>query len=133
MRKMVVAGLCLALSACGGSDTFVSFGGKAGGQPVFCVSEQPNCADPGASLRALQVDRLDEDGRGVEVMWRIEGPGGWGSAYRLDKIAYGATPVGWTVKTPARQLVAGEHYRVNKQFYFSVTNNGLVLVESKPS
>lgn len=132
MRKVLVAGLGLVLSGCGGSDTFISFGGKAGGQPVFCVSEKPNCADPGGSLRALQVDQVDEDGREVAVMWRIEGPGGWGSAYTLDKITYGAAPVGWTIKAPARQLVAGEHYRVNNEFYFSVTSNGLVLAESRP-
>lgn len=132
LRYGVMTIACLALAGCGWSETFVSFGGKAGGQPVFCVSSKPNCARPGTALRALEVDEIDADGRTIRAMWKIGSLSKSGSAYSVDKIAYGTAPVGWATKTAAVALEPGRHYAVNKQFYFSITNNGLVAVDDKP-
>ncbi|ESQ82803.1 hypothetical protein [Asticcacaulis benevestitus] len=118
------------ISGCGGSETHVSFGGKANGQPVFCISAKPNCAAPGAPLRNLQVEQVDEAGKLVRVMWRIDAPAGWGGFNESDRIIYGVLPVGWTTKTPPTGLTYGQHYRVNKQYGFSITANGLIMQET---
>lgn len=119
----------LTLSGCGGSKAVVGYAGKANGQPVFCLAKKADCAQPGASVPALEVDAVDPDGQLARVMWRIEAPNG-GDLDAYDKIAYGTAPIGWTVTAPAQALRSGEHYRVNSQFYFSITANGLILTEN---
>ena len=118
----------LFLTGCGDSDTYVSFGGKAAGQPVFCISARPNCAAPGASISTLVVDEIDEAGNNVQTMWQVNSTNNLlNTQYN---IVYGSLPLGWAQAVPARQLVAGHHYRVNNQYYFSLTANGLIFSEN---
>lgn len=130
--KAPAVALSLTLAGCGWSETHLSYGGKENGQPVFCVSSQPNCASPGAPLRSLQVDQIDESGRVLKTLWHVKAPPGWSSTGEVSKVIYGTAPEGWTVERPATGLTSGEHYSVNGQFYFSVTANGLILTEGKP-
>ncbi|MFT3997440.1 MAG: hypothetical protein QM667_08535 [Asticcacaulis sp.] len=129
-KGLLFSAMILLLSGCGGADTFISFGGKEGGQPVFCISAKPNCAAPGAPLRAFQVDQVDADGQRVRVMWRVEAPPGWGGRGQVASVTYGATPPEWAIVSAPLQLSVGQRYRVNDRSYFSVTNNGLIMVEN---
>lgn len=119
------------LAGCGESATFISFGGKAAGQPVFCISEQPNCAAPGASLSSFIVDEIDDTGRKIQTMWEVHPVN-----TLLEKqysIEYGLPPLGWKQIISGGQLVAGHHYRVNNQYFFSITPNGLIIQEKAPA
>jgi len=126
VRAMVCVGTLL-LSGCGGSDTFISFGGKSGGQPAFCISQKANCAKPGAYISSLIVEEVDQEGRGGQTVWWVDSPNS--AQNKQYTIVYGAIPIGWIQKIPAQQLVAGRHYAVNKAYYFSITQNGLIISE----
>jgi len=128
----IAVSLCASSSlfACGDSDTYISFGGRANGEPVFCISEKANCAAPGGTLNALTVEELDDAGKVVNVTWAIKPSK---SAFLLQReVAYGVLPVGWQTATAPRALTPGRHYRVNEQYYFTIAGNGLVISERKP-
>lgn len=127
MQKGLLFLLCVVIlvSGCRGDKTYISFGGKEAGQPVFCISAKPNCAKPTAPLRKLVVELLDENGKPVRTVWATEAPNNW-RGYKTDKITYGRAPVGWITRSRAEALKAGETYRVNGQYHFTITANGLI-------
>ena len=128
-RALVFMLVAISQTGCGDSDTYVSFGGRSLGQPVFCISQKANCAAPGAPLSALTVKKIGSQGNGEDIVWEVTAAN---SAVREQRqITYGVTPVGWNMKAVPRQLLPGQHYSVNDQYFFSITPNGLILNENR--
>ena len=88
--------------------------------PVFCFSRKPECKGDPVQFGSFDFAEVDESGKYVSVVWRIEGTSKELGDYDLKKVRYGDVPQGWVSRVGPLPLVAGKIYTVEERYFFTL-------------
>jgi hypothetical protein len=88
--------------------------------PRLCFSRFENCVGYGVGFGLLEIEEMDDKGKGVRSMWLLERVGD----ERLNEITYGIVPKGYKEITKAKPLEVGRWYSVERRYYFRLTKSG---------